>query len=121
MPTYTYRCDECGELRELVMGILRYVNEPPDPQCCGHSMQRYFGTAPCALFEADYTGLRASDGTDISSRAKHRAYMREHGLTTVDDFRETWKRDYLQREQRMAGVDPERARDIARAIAKLGG
>ena len=39
-----------------------------------------------------YDGLRAPDGTDISSRDKHRAYMKRTGLTTVDDYKDTWAR-----------------------------
>lgn len=33
-----------------------------------------------------YENTVATDGTDIGSRAKHRAYMRERGLTTADDY-----------------------------------
>jgi hypothetical protein len=33
-----------------------------------------------------YDGLRATDGTDISTRTKHREYMKRHNLTTMDDF-----------------------------------
>jgi len=36
--------------------------------------------------DSHYDGLRATDGTDISTRAKHRAYMKAHNLTTIDDF-----------------------------------
>ena len=42
--------------------------------------------------DRSYEGLKATDGTDISSRTKHREYMRRHGLTTADDYTETWKR-----------------------------
>jgi hypothetical protein len=71
--------------------------------------------------DASYEGLRASDGTDISSRAKHRAYMKEHNLTTIDDFKDTWKRHEKQRAALLAGEDPTRKRDIAEAIARHGG
>ncbi|GAB3773771.1 hypothetical protein GCM10028796_46830 [Ramlibacter monticola] len=123
MPTYTFRCDSCERVQELVMPISRYCSEPPRPQCCERAMQRVFLAAPGlgVISEAHYEGLRASDGTDISSRAKHRAYMREHNLTTIDDFTETWKRAARQRALRMQGIDVERPRDIAQAIDKLGG
>lgn len=121
MPTYTFRCASCGELREFVLGITAYATHPPTFVCCEEPMQRFFGEAPAAHFDADYTGLRAPDGTDISSRAKHRAYMREHGLTTMDDYTQTWARAERERADRMAGVDPQRVHDIADAIHKLGG
>lgn len=37
-----------------------------------------------------YDGVRATDGADIGSRRKHKDYMRRHGLTTADDYTETW-------------------------------
>jgi hypothetical protein len=37
-----------------------------------------------------YDGMRATDGTDISSRTKHREYMKRNNLTTIDDFKQTW-------------------------------
>ena len=40
--------------------------------------------------DAHYDGLRATDGTDISTRKKHREYMKRHGLTTTDDYKQTW-------------------------------
>lgn len=36
--------------------------------------------------ERQYENMRHTDGTDISSRKKHRAFMRERNLTTIDDF-----------------------------------
>lgn len=36
--------------------------------------------------DRSYDGLRATDGTDISSRSKHREYMKVNNLTTLDDF-----------------------------------
>jgi hypothetical protein len=69
--------------------------------------------------ERHYDGLRAQDGTPIDTRAKHRAYMRANNLTTADDFAETWKRDARERAERLAGEDPQRRADVARAISEL--
>jgi hypothetical protein len=46
-----------------------------------------------------YEGLRASDGTDIGSRKKHRDYMKRTGLTTADDFKQTWAKKAEERER----------------------
>lgn len=43
--------------------------------------------------DAIYDGLRASDGADISTRAKHRDYMKRNGLTTADDYTQKWSDD----------------------------
>jgi hypothetical protein len=66
-----------------------------------------------------YSGLRASDGADISSRAKHKAYMKRTGLTTADDFKETWHKAEKQRIDEKHGIDPSRKYDVAQAIEKL--
>lgn len=49
--------------------------------------------------DSHYDGLRATDGTDIGSRRKHREYMRQNGLTTADDFKETWAKAEKERER----------------------
>lgn len=47
--------------------------------------------APVATEEIVYGGLgRATDGTPIDTRAKHRAYMKANGLTVADDFKGEW-------------------------------
>ena len=50
-----------------------------------------------------YEGLRATDGTDIGSRRKHREYMRLNGLATVDDFKETWAKAERERASHFDG------------------
>jgi hypothetical protein len=79
------------------------------------------GNTDSALWgDRHYDGVRASDGTDISTRSKHREYMKRHGLTTVDDFGHNyWSQHAATREAIASGVDPNRKHDIARAIAKL--
>jgi hypothetical protein len=48
--------------------------------------------------DAGFDGLRATDGTDISSRTKWERYMKANGLTLTNDFRETWQRAAKERE-----------------------
>ncbi|MCS6944183.1 MAG: hypothetical protein RMK97_02000 [Sutterellaceae bacterium] len=57
-----------------------------------------------------YDGLRATDGTDISSRSKHREYMRVHGLTTIDDFKNEWERAAKRRAEYYTTGGDHRAR-----------
>jgi hypothetical protein len=68
-----------------------------------------------------YDGLRATDGTDISSRTKHREYMKKNGLTTMDDFKETWAQAAQKRQEyfttgKGGAITRE---DIARTIHQL--
>lgn len=68
-----------------------------------------------------YDGLRAPDGTDISTRTKHREYMRATGLTTADDFSSSWSKAKEQRQNYMQRGGSVSRSDIQQAIAKLKG
>ena len=66
--------------------------------------------------DRSYAGLRATDGTDISTRSKHREYMRARGLTTMDDFKGEWDAAARTRVAELAGFDPTRKQDLADVI-----
>lgn len=127
MPTYAFRCPTCGTQLEHISSIRDYVEARPTFVHCGEQMERFFEFAPglavnnALAGDRHYEGLRASDGSDISSRTKHREYMKAKGLTTIDDYSETWKRDARERAERLAGVDPQRKQDVVNAVHKLGG
>jgi hypothetical protein len=69
--------------------------------------------------DRSYDGLRATDGTDISSRTKHREYMKANGLATADDFKESWAKTQQQREQYFKQGGSFSRRDVERAIQQL--
>lgn len=70
--------------------------------------------------DGGYDGLRATDGTDISSRTKHREYMKANGLTTVDDFQKTWDKAAQQRaEYYTEGPRKEVRQDLLKTIEQL--
>lgn len=70
--------------------------------------------------DRSYDGLRATDGSDIGSRSKHREYMRQHNLTTVDDYHGEWRNAEAKRiANREAVNDPNRRHQIARTIETL--
>lgn len=66
-----------------------------------------------------YDGLTATDGADISSRKKHREYMKRHGLTTADDFKGQWAKAQERRESYMQHGGSVSKRDIVEAIGRL--
>lgn len=66
-----------------------------------------------------YDGARATDGTDISTRSKHREYMRMNNVTTVDDFKDTWAKAREQRERLYTQGGTFSRRDVERAIHQL--
>ena len=69
--------------------------------------------------DRSYDGLRAPDGTDISTRSKHREYMRLNNVTTVDDFKDTWAKAREQRERLYTQGGTFSRRDVERAISQL--
>ncbi len=71
--------------------------------------------------DRSYDGMRAPDGTDISSRSKHRAYMAATGMTTADDFSSSWSKAKEQRQNYMQRGGTVSKADIQQAIAKLKG
>ena len=126
MAKYHFICPACDEVIETEMSIGEYHRHPPAFFHCAKPMARYF--PPTGLNAIDnalagdrhYDGLRAQDGTDISTRSKHREYMKKHGLTTADDYKDAWAKAEKARDlyrQGKAGGAVTRD-DIARAIAR---
>jgi hypothetical protein len=63
-------------------------------------------------------GVRATDGTDIGSRKKRRAYMQANNLADADDFKNTWAKAEQERQALTSGrwgVE-ERREDLRRAM-----
>lgn len=54
----------------------------------------------------------------FKSRSQHREYMRANGLTTVDDFKDTWRQAEKRRVESRAGIDPTRRGAIEEAFRK---
>lgn len=69
--------------------------------------------------DRSYDGLRASDGTDISTRTKHREYMKANGVTTVDDFQSTWAKAKENRERYYQQGGSFTKSDIERAMHQV--
>lgn len=68
--------------------------------------------------DAHYDGMRATDGTDISSRTKHRNYMKANGLALAGDFTETWAKAAAERTAPTV-KDPARREAIGQTIYEL--
>lgn len=125
MPTYDYQCTACGGTGSIFQTISEYCRAPQRPQCCGEEMERRLSVVPAMSGLANamagdrhYDGMRAPDGTDISSRTKHRQYMKEKGLTTADDFTGVWGKAQQQRELYRMGQhqDKELHQEIEKQI-----
>lgn len=126
MPTYSYLCGVCGHEDERLQSIRAYTMAPDVPSCPNHGpMERkltinpsFSGLANALAGDRHYDGLRASDGSDISSRTKHREYMKRTGLTSSSDYTETWKKQADERAKFQKGdfVDKELRTEIAKQV-----
>jgi hypothetical protein len=71
--------------------------------------------------DRNYEGMRATDGTPIDSRSRHREYMKVNNLALMDDFKES----FAQSQQRKAEYVTQgkhaavKRADIERAIHTL--
>jgi len=63
--------------------------------------------------DAHYDGLRATDGTPIDTKQRHREYMRRNGLALADDFKDEWAK--AKRERESPRKDAARRETVARA------
>ena len=80
--------------------------------------RRSLSDTDALISDRHYDGMRATDGADISSRAKHRDYMRRNDLTTIDDFKQEWADAPRKRELE---AEKGRREDVERAIHHLEG
>ena len=72
-----------------------------------------------------YSGspFKAPDGTIIDSKKKHREYMKRAGVTTTDDFKQTWQDAAKRREAVYTGQHDKRERReaVERAWSRIHG
>jgi hypothetical protein len=58
--------------------------------------------------ELTYGGVRATDGTDISSKRKRREWMKQNNLADADDFKGTWEKAEKERAKYYQGTHDTR-------------
>ena len=70
------------------------------------------------LGKFEYDNMRATDGTDISSRTKYKDYLKAAGLTPTSDFKNEWAQAAKKREEVFKGTNDKKQRReaIERAI-----
>lgn len=71
--------------------------------------------------DGHYADARATDGTNIGSRMRHREYMRSNNLTVADDFKGEWAKKAEERARFHSGDWDKKGRTeaVERAIYQL--
>lgn len=79
----------------------------------------FSGLANALAGDRHYDGLCATDGTDISSRTKHRQYMKDKGLCMASDYTNTWSQAEKERQKFSSGESTaERRSDVREVVEK---
>ena len=75
---------------------------------------------PSRRSEAEVYGnlTPATDGTDISSRTKHREYMKANNLTLAEDYTQSWEKARRERESHYLGTSAGERRAIADDVGR---
>ena len=79
--------------------------------------------APVPSEEAIYGNIAATDGTPLTSKRRHRDYMKANGLALASDYTDTWAKAAKKREDFFSGRTdiPGRKEAIAHAYDSLKG
>ena len=111
MAFYRYKCNKCNDHFHRVCSIAAYsADREFDCPKCMLKTERVI-EAPMLAADETLSDLRATDGTDISSRTKRTKYMKENNLAYADDFKETWAQAQSQRARHfLDGSDDKKAR-----------
>lgn len=100
----------------------RWVYTAEGPVRVGEDWTPADRQAPRRSEEEVYGRVAATDGTDLSTRRRHREYMKANGLAMHSDYTETWEKAKKQRDNIAAGgkFDTERRREaVARAMYEV--
>lgn len=102
--------------RKAERGRFVYRRDPNSGEMRAVRVDEDWNDAPRStgdLGKFQYNNLRATDGTDISSRTKRRDYMRAKGLADASDFTEHWQKKAKERESILSGeADTKERREI---------
>jgi len=111
MAIYTYICKNCDKTVERISSIANYIQNPKlECATCFENLERVI-EAPMIQRDKTWTDLRATDGTDISSRNKHREYMKKNNLIPFDEAQGDFKDAQKLREKHYTdGSDDKVAR-----------
>lgn len=105
--SYIYRNREGGGVDVYEKGA-----EPPLPD---------MARVP-VIGDLHYADTRGPLGEDLTTRTKHREFMKAKGLTTADDYKNEWAKAAKEREDfhRTGGDHKARREQVERAIYEYG-
>lgn len=96
-----------------------YQGQPCEPYEVGDDWRNTESRAPVSTEELVYGDIRATDGTPINTRKRHREYLKQNGLCMAADY----SKDYQEREAgRRDRQDTKEYREmVERSVHKVFG
>jgi hypothetical protein len=70
------------------------------------------------LGDLHYLDTRGPNGEDLSTRTKHREFMRASGLTTMDDYKTEWRKAAEKRSALLNNTDQPTKRERREAVER---
>ncbi|HYF00699.1 MAG TPA: hypothetical protein VEJ18_17390 [Planctomycetota bacterium] len=83
-----------------------------DVRDLGDDFEETPGRVP-VVTDRHYEGIRATDGTDIGSRKKRRAWMKRHGYADTSDYSDSW------REKRARSAELAETKALRETVARI--
>ena len=120
MPTYDFRCTDCGN--EFALLLSMKDDRPTHCEHCEGELQRVIQPAMIAPDIAPYQSIVT--GETITGRKAHREHLQQHGMQEVGDQMSKRQRNYIENdpfEQRLKWYrdkgekPPENLRQIVEA------
>jgi len=70
------------------------------------------------LGDLHYLDTRGPNGEDLTTRTKHREYMKRTGLTTMDDYKGEWRAAAEKRSALLSNTDAPTKRERREAVER---
>ena len=94
MPTYDYRCSDCGE----EFHMFQHMSDEPVSSCrfCDGGVRRVIGPRMVMSDMAPYESIVT--GEQVHGRRAHRDHLARHDLIEVGDQKPGWMKTYRESE-----------------------
>jgi hypothetical protein len=114
MPTYDFKCHNCGKTMKNV--LLRITHDEADrPGCCGETMRQHFTVPPSVVWVdpiiEPFRAIATKDRPVITTARQNREYMERNNLIDANELgpppsHEDQKRELKEINESIAKVTP---------------
>lgn len=110
MPTYDFRCDSCGQDREVFLKLSEHGEVIP--QCCEQDMRQVILTAPHGHVQMDCRYVSPITGESVTSWKGRSEEMARHDLVDATDHNKA----AMKRAKARKAECEQAARELAKSV-----